>query len=357
MPRAVSNWVIPASAALCVVLLTACSGVYFNTTFNAEKAYNQALDMRAERLELDPDDTVRVSPEEKTKLVRAITKSSKVLELWPRDPKHAPAAVFRIAESQLLLGEYANAATKYDEFLRNFPNDAKVPLAKSRLARALYEDGKRAPAREALDAALENNPTGEARREALLLQAQMRVDGAFGEETGADGLALYEQLLSEGSFPTPEGRNEVRWRAAQLAYQLGQWDRARGHALRAGEGSVPLRAQFRNRRLANLALLAAGKYSEALAESRELARTRDFRAFRPALGLLQARAWEALGDWDAARRLYRDAARGEPRSAVAGEAWYRVGLHAFDVDAREDSARAAFDSAARARGTPYGDSG
>jgi hypothetical protein len=34
-----------------------------------------------------------------------------------------------------------------------------------------------------------------------------------------------------------------------------------------------------------------------------------------------------------------------------------VGLHAFDVDAREDSARVFFDSSARASGTPYGDSG
>ncbi len=338
-------------ALLATLALSGCSGVYFNTTFNAEKAHKQALRLRAERLEKDPDDSLAVSPEERAKLVRAITKSSKVLELWPRHPEYAPRAVFRIAECQLLLGEHASAAQKYDEFLRNFPEHEKVPLARSRMAVALYEDGKALAAREALDDALARNPTGEARREALLLQARMRIDGESGEE----GLEVYEQLLAEGAFPTVEGRNEARWRAALLAYDLGRWDRARVHALAAGEGTVPFRVDLRNRRLANLALIEAGRFAEARDEARALGRDGDFRPFRADFRLLEARAEQGLGNWDKARELYLEATRLDPRSPVSAEAWYRLGLHAFDVEGNEDSARVFFDSAARSGvGAEYG---
>ncbi len=343
---------LPALAALpLLAALAGCSGVYFNTTFNAEKAHAQALRLRAERLERDPDDTVSVNPEERAKLVRAITKSSKVLELWPRHPEYAPRAVFRIAECQLLLGDYASAAQKYDEFLRNFPEHEKVPLARVRMAQAHYEDGKDLAAREALEDALAANPEGEARREALLLQARMRIDGQSGEE----GLALYEQLLSEGAFPTVEGRNEARWRAARLAYELGHWEKAREHALAANEGALPFRIELRNRRLANLALIEAGRIAEAREEARALAREGKLRAFRGDFRLLEARAAQGLGDWPAARALYLEAIRLEPRSAVAAESWYRLGLHALDAEGNEDSARVFFDSAARSgTGFEYG---
>jgi TolA-binding protein len=219
------------------------------------------------------------------------------------------------------------------------------------MARALYMDGKRLAAREALEEVLSANPKGELRREALLLSARMRID----DQSGSEGLALYEQLLAEGAFPSPEGRNEVHWRAAVLAFELEEWEKARSHALAAGAGTVPVRVQFRNQRHAILALYMLGKHKEGIAEVRALQNRREYRTYRGELKLLEARGTEGLGKWPEARRLYGETVRLGPRTAAGAEAWYRMGEHLFDRANREDSARAYFDSAAAAgRGFEYG---
>lgn len=334
-------------------MLQGC-GVYFNTFFNAEKAYHKALDMREERLALNPEDTVNVTVAERALLHRTVTKTAKVLELWPNDPKYAPKAVFLLAESQLLLEEYASAALKYEEYIRYFPTAENVPLARVRLAKALYLDEKNLAARDALREVLETNPQGEVRREALLLAARMRID----EESGTEALALYEQLLEEDAFPGTEARNEAHWQAAELAFELENWEKARFHALAMEEGVLPARVRFRNHRLAVRAQLRLERNREVLTEIAVLWKQREFRPFRADMKLLEARATEGLGDWPAARALYLEAVKYKPRSAPAAEAWYRVGAHALDVDNREDSARVYFDSARTAgRNFEYGAKG
>lgn len=339
--------------------LAGCSGVYFNTTFNAEKAQKKALALRAERQRLNPDDTVQVTPEERALLQRSVVKSSKVLELWPDHPQYAPRAVYRIAESQYLMEDFGSAAVKYDEFLRYFPDHELAPMARVRLAQSEFRDGKSLAAREALDAVLATQPTGEVRREALLLSAQMRIAestaGISDSTDAAAALQVYEQLLAEGAFLTPEARNEVRWRAAQLAWEQRKWEKARTLALAANEGIPPMRVQFRNNRIGVLALYHLGREAEGLAEVRAMQDKRPYRAFRADLKLLEARGVEQQGDWPAANRLYRAAVRLDPRSAPAAESWYRVGRHFLVAENREDSARAYFDSAASAgRGFEYG---
>jgi|GEM_PF-1657996 len=347
-----------------VLLLTGCSGVYFNTTFNAEKAHKKALSLKADRLRQNPDDTVLTSPDERTQLMRAVVKSSKVLELWPTDPKYAPLAVYRIAECQYLMNDYGSAAFRYDEFIRAFPKHENVPMARVRRAQAAFLDGKMLTAREALADAFAANLTGEARREALLLQARLRLSeqtGALDAAKGGDeALAVYEQLLGEGAFATPESRNEIRWLAAQLAFDLGYWEKARAFALQANEDNPPVRIQLRNRKLAVLASYGLNRRAEGLAEVKALQGKRAYRAFRADLKVLEARGIEpwgdaGAGDWPAARARYREAVRLAPRQPAGAEAWYRVARYYLESEGREDSARAFFDSSVSAnRGSEYG---
>ena len=335
-----------ASLALLLVsgfALQGCS-VYYNTYFNAEKAYDQALRLRDKRLELNPEDTLVVAPEEKAKLERAIVKSSKVLELWPNNKKYAPKAVFLIAESYLLMEDYDQAAQKYAEFIRYFPTHEKIPVARAHYAKALYLDGQNLNARDELAALLATNPQGEAKREALLLSARMQVD----ENSGAEGLALYEKLLEEGAFATPEARSEAHWQAAQLAYGLGQWERARRHALAPEISILPPRLQYRNHKLAILCLYELGRYDEGIAEAVSLAKGKQYRLVRPELQLLEARGREGKRDWAGAEALYRKVVKVSDRTAVEAEAFYRIALHFWNVADREDSARVYFDSAAAA---------
>jgi TolA-binding protein len=323
------------------LLLQGCS-VYYNTYFNAEKAHGQALRLREKRLENNPEDTVVVSSEEKAKLQRTIAKSSKVLELWPDNKKYAPKAVFLIADSYLLMEEYDLAVPKYAEFIRFYPNDPKVPLARVRMAKAMYRDRQALNARDVLAQVMAANPQGEVRREALLLSAQMQVD----ENSPAEGLAVYERLLSEGAFTTPESRAEAHWQAAQLALKLKRWEAVRAHALTPEISTLPVRTQYRNRKLGIEALYQLGRFDQGIAEAQDMSKDKKFRTVRADLVLLQARGRDGKGQWKDAERQYRLAARmSESRGAVASEAFYRIGDHFWTKQENEDSARAYFDSA------------
>lgn len=344
--------VLKAAALLsCAVLLQGCS-VYYNTYFNAEKAHGQALRLREKRLENNPEDTLAVSAEEKAKLERTIAKSSKVLELWPDNKKYAPKAVFLIADSYLLMEEYDLAAPKYGEFLRYYPNDPLVPLARVRMAKALYRDRQALNARDVLAQVMASNPRGEVRREALLLSAQMQVD----ENSPAEGLAVYERLLAEGAFTTPESRAEAHWQAALLAVKLERWDAVRVHALTPDIAELPVRTQYRNRKLAIEALYKLGRFDAGIAEAQAMSKDKKFRAVRSDLVLMQARGRDGKNQWREAEGQYRLAARmDDSRGATAAEAFYRMGEHFWTKESREDTARAYFDSAAAAGiGFEYG---
>jgi hypothetical protein len=63
---------------LAALAFQGCS-VYYNTYFNAEKAHGQALRLRHDRLDRNPEDTVVVSPEEKAKLDRKELEGARAL--------------------------------------------------------------------------------------------------------------------------------------------------------------------------------------------------------------------------------------------------------------------------------------
>ncbi len=332
---------LPAAVAACLLLLGGC--VYFNTFFNAEKAYNQALSMREKRLAKNPDDTVVVTEAEKDSLQRAIDKCSKLLELYPDRLDYAPKALFLMAESYSLMEEYALAIEKYEELERYYPKAPQNGLAEIHRAKALYAEGQGFKAQAAVDDILKGNPTGEILREALLLEARMQIGG----DSSSAGLAYYEKLLQEKGLGD-ETRANLQWEAARLAFNLGEWERARGHALAPEIEALPDRLQFRNRKLALFCLDEEKDYKKGIGEAEWMFGKKAFSSFRPELKLLMARGYESLEDWKTAQGLYREVPVLSPKTPVSAESYYRLGNHFLEAFHREDSAKVYFDSAAAA---------
>jgi TolA-binding protein len=324
--------------------------VYFNTYFNAQKAYHQALSMREKRFSKNPEDSVVVTPEEKAKFERAIAKCSKLLELYPNRLDYAPKALFLMGESYLLMEDYSSAVEKYDELARYYPQAPQNPIAEVHRAKALYLGNQTIKARIAVQEILKRNPKGEILREALLLAARMEVEG----DSTAAGLAYYEKLLQEKNLTT-ETRANLHWEAAKLAYQIQQWERARFHALSSERSALPDKFQFRNERMGILCRYGGKQFNEGIDDAKKAYKKKAFVVFRPELKLLMGRGREGLNDWKAAEKLFREVPKMGPRTAVAAEAYYRIGDHFLRVVRQQDSARVYFDSAAASgRNFEYG---
>lgn len=337
-PRAVFR-LLPLLAVLPLVL-GGC--VYFNTYYNAQKAYDQAIRLREKRLDKTPDDSVLVTNDEKLKLERSIAKSSKVLELYPDKKKYQPKALFLIGEAYLALGEYARAILKYDELKRFYPEAAEMRVAEFHRAKALFLNGQHPFARAALEKVVAGGDP-EFQREALEYLARLEVES----ESPAAALDIYERLLKAGAM-RGEARANIHFEAARLAFDLKQWERARKHAKAEEMEALPSRMRFRCDLLAADCLYRLEKVAEGIGELEDMLKVRLYAVFAPEINLKLAEGYFLVKQPEQAVALLKKIPGLAPKTASAAEAFYRLGEHHWKDLRKEGEAKEFYDSAAAA---------
>ncbi len=318
-------------------LLSGC--VYFNTFYNAEKAFEEAMRLKKERFGKNPEDTVLVSSDEKLKLERSIAKASKVLELYSDKTEYQPRALFLIGESFLEMGEYDKAVRKYDELARYYPNAEQVPLARFHRSKALFLDGQYTFAKPALEEIVNTSPNLRWRHEAMLYLAQLEASN----DSPLAALELYEKLLAQENQPE-RTRANIRLEAAKLAFSLKQWERARKHALAAEISKLPDPLPLRAYLLAAQSLYEMGRYGDAVAELRALLEVKNNRSYRPEIQLPLAQALLADGKPAEAVELWLGVAKLSPKTVFAAEAFFLLGEHYLKNDRDEKKAKTFYDS-------------
>jgi tetratricopeptide (TPR) repeat protein len=324
--------------------LTGC--VYFNTFYNAQKAYDDAVRLRVKRLDKNPEDTLLVAADEKTKLERSIAKSSKVLELYPEKKKYQPKSLFLIGESYLLLGEYSKAITKYEELARYYPDAREMTTAEFHRAKCLFLNGQYLAARPALEKIMNGSPEPDYRSEAMALLARLELAG----NSTAAALDLYEKLLRDHAR-TPEARGTAHFEAAKLAFDLKQWERARGHATDRNTKSLPTKLHYRCETLAALCLYRLGRPADGIREFEAMKKNRLYFPSFPEIDLQLAQGYFQSGRPDKAIALLEGVPKQAPKSAWSAEAFYRLGDHQLRDLKDEKKAKILFDSAAAAGST------
>ena len=132
-----------AFAMLSAFALSGCTCcAYLNHMFNAERAYDEAGEMRKARQDSLPADSDAVATGAMAqKYDRVIEKGSRVLERFPDNRRQTANAVFLIAQSFRYKGEWAKAITKYDEFERYFSDHDSMPAVEYGRAYCLYKNG------------------------------------------------------------------------------------------------------------------------------------------------------------------------------------------------------------------------
>ncbi|MBD3373859.1 tetratricopeptide repeat protein [candidate division KSB1 bacterium] len=145
------------------LLLSGCA--YYNTFYNAKKAYREASKEREKRLR---NQVVEISPEERENLRRsgqynkldvnkptttemqnyqiAIEKASKVLEFHP-DSKYVDDALMLLGQCFYHRREYGKAQRKFEELIEIFPNSefisqARLDLAKTFIGLKEYDEAE-----------------------------------------------------------------------------------------------------------------------------------------------------------------------------------------------------------------------
>jgi outer membrane protein assembly factor BamD (BamD/ComL family) len=321
--------------------------VYFNTFYNAQKAYDKAMAMRDKRLDKNPNDSVLATAEEKLKFERCITKCSKVLELYPEKKQWQSRAVFLMAEAYYQQGEWTRAIAKFDEFLRYFPDEPQRPTAEVHRAIALYHNGQYPAAHSALTRMLALPLDDELRTEALFCLAKM--EGVSGNDSTA--LAAYERLLKDAA-KSSFSRAQAHAAAAELAFGLKRWASVREHALAPEIKLLPVSQRIRMALLAADAQYALGRHTDGISELEITSRQKVYRDSLAPFHLKMAEGHLVLKRHDIAFPLIGKVARAAPRTRWSAEGWFRRGEYELRVLFDEVAAKLSFDSSA-AQGSDF----
>jgi TolA-binding protein len=245
MPRLSRHILFAATLALTALLLGGC-GAYFNTFYNAKKAFNEA---ESERKKTKPGEQERIQI---SKYNEAAEKALKVVEDHPNS-KYYDDAVYVLGVSYYYAKDFARAERRFREILTNYPDskfarDSRLYLAKSMLAQddedeamGIFEnlftgDLDRQFKTEAALALGEyhfnagnyeqSNRYFLAVRDSLGNDQQKRTaqlfiaDGLLNEFLWDDALTAYLQVL--GMNPTADQKYHALYNAATAAYRLQQ---------------------------------------------------------------------------------------------------------------------------------------
>jgi outer membrane protein assembly factor BamD (BamD/ComL family) len=150
-------------------------------------------------------------------------------------------------------------------------------------------------------------------------------------------LEAYQALLREEGL-TPKSKGFIYFECASLAFSLQQYRKARENALAPEVDLLALDLRFRAKFIAAQSLDFIGDNSAAIAEMESLLKTEEFSKFKPEVDL-------ALGIWyleanrkKEAFKLFKRITKALPKSALAAEAFFRMGEYTLNSDKDEKNA-------------------
>lgn len=299
---------------------TCCA--YLNHMFNAERAYEEASEMRTARLDSTAGEDSKPIGEEAKKYDRVIEKGSRVLERFPKNKKRSSDAVFLIAESYRHKGEWGKAIEKYDELERYFPEHDSMQVAEYQRAYCLYKNKEFNISRFALEPVLLKGKEHPYYFPGLNLLSLL-------EEVSEDpGLAIaaLEKLLADTSG-TPFMRGKAHFRLATLYYAQESYDKAREHYLAKEIKELQERDRFTAETQAAECLAHKEKYEQAAEEFLRAAKNPDY---QEKLSFLLVRYGELLflaKKYNEGRAVFQKVTKDFPKTEDASRAYYQQGLH------------------------------
>ncbi len=218
-PR-ISGAIAPLVATGCILgaLLQGCA--YFNTYYNAKTAYANARRDHTKIIANRVDSTAQLPSAVMSSYDRAIEKSAKVMEVYPRSVDWHDDAVFLMGKAQFYKGELLPAIRRFKQLQREFPNSPFLPESYLFLGKAYLENENLTDAEETFQFILDRFPELNTKEEVTLLLAQVAIQ----REGKTQAIELLKKTLA--SVKTPDKKLDIISQIAGLYMDLRQYDQA-----------------------------------------------------------------------------------------------------------------------------------
>jgi TolA-binding protein len=208
-----------ATAMLCFFLFqSGC--VYFNLFYNAKSAFDTAYRAHQKYLKEHPDSTQALPADVAAGYDKAITKSSQVLEFYPKKVKWHDDAVFLMGKANYYKGEYDKAIRLFRQLQKEYPSSPYIGESVLLCGRAYLGKGNLQKAEEMLNEVLEKYPWLDNNQEVSLLMAEV----AIRREGKSSAIDMLEKTYK--TITAPDKKMELIVKMAQLYRDLKLYDKA-----------------------------------------------------------------------------------------------------------------------------------
>lgn len=339
-----------------VLLLSGCAvgsfvGAYFNTYYNARRAFVEAEEelLKAPAAPRPATDTREYLPPftvpagAKTKFATVIEKCSKLLQYHP-ESEFVDDALFMIGKSYYYQNEHQQAERKFRELLDRFSDGGLAFETRLLLGNTLYRARDFTGAREL--ASRLGDDAGEAGEGKILAGASLLLAHLALQAQDSAG-ALVQLDRAAGAATHDPDRYAALITAADIQAELGSPGDALRSFRRAADVSGTAPEEYRARIGAARMLARLGEHEQAVSAMEDLL---DVTANRDVFGELEyeiGNVYRDQGDLESAITQYRYVDTAFVRTEYAARAGYRLGLLYEDSLLQYDSARVAYQ---RARG-------
>ncbi len=302
---------LSAIAACIVIPLLLQSCAYYNTYYNTQKYYKEALAEHKKRTGEQP------TSQERQKFDKTIKQASKVLQFYP-DSKYIDDSLMILGESFYYLGQYRKAERKFLELLSLFPDSdyataAKLWLAKTHVQMAQYDQ-----AETALRTLIDSSKDGRIRDEARYWLAECYRS----QEKLQRAAEEYKQVVER--IDDDELKFQALMQLGRLYIELEKYDvAAESFELAVRRARTPDR-KFEANLEYGRALSRAGRYDDAIQVHTEAIdrfyNQKNLGDVKLELGFIL----DEVGDSTKAHEWYRAVIEEHPRTEAAAGAYLKL---------------------------------
>ncbi len=333
---------------------------YYNTFYNAEEAYTVAWRDHKKLMRVFPDSLV-VTPTEKiaAKYDRAVEKSLKMMEVYPRDKKHQDRAHFLMGKAAFYKKDFSVSVGRMRDLQTLYPDSRLVPESRIYTAKAHIMMDNLTLAEEILTELLNSHPQLDKNQEITLLLVEI----ALRRGGHSRALGLLEGIGGLSSLPM-EKRLDIILKMADLNYELRQYEKALGLLRGAPRSRRHPYLMFRVNRSIYFCLDAMDSLDAALSHLTAMRKNRMYAKQKYEIVYYTARVLRRMGRLDeaialleeinemCADALEKDAAKADTMS-LCGRASYELAL-IYQGQGDLDLAEAEFGEASKFGATSVG---
>lgn len=295
---------------LTALLFAGCA--YYNTLFNAKKAFGEGIKIIQNEPEKDSH------PRAKTYFEQTIDKCWKLIEIYGDDSKYADDALLYIIKSEFYIKKYTQARLHSEKFISKYPKSELAPEVYLWYGKVLLKEKKEDKGREYL-----NRSITLANKSGIKAQAYYELGNlAFQDSSYYQAVDYFERALDEDI--DEQYAAFLQFYLAESYFKQKQYAEAIPRYKKVEKFSPSLDVEYKTKFNLARSFAEIGKYEDGLKILRKMLTAPRFKNFIPVLKTEIGSIYQRQGKLQEAIALYEEVVKERARSEGTAEASFRL---------------------------------